>query len=269
MGISVKCLVLVVSHGCDIAIPTRTAIAAFVALTRCNTRDSASSIRAIHCRRIGCDFGSVLKVRRSSRVKHGSRNAHGEIRGKLTEHFAVLANDCVFARGQPVLHIRSEFAHLDDIDEMRERLKITRIVPTEVRNLLALLSDHECHCCHPARIEQRIVTALHCIDHIREVVHSLASIALLASATLYLAESRTDMATLRGNAGTPAWHLGRLRKAADDIFGFGMNETSFGRVNRNRARGSLCESESSHGVDSTIAESRCQAGSFGLWITCG
>jgi hypothetical protein len=48
-----------------------------------------------------------------------------------------------------------------------------------------------------------------------------------------------------------------------------MNETSFGRVNRNRARGSLCESESSHGDESTIAESRCQAGSFGLWITCG
>lgn len=240
--------VLVVSHGCDIAIPTRAAIAAFVVLSRSNTRNATTSSRAIHCRSIGSDFRSNREIGRRSRVEHCRRNANREIRGELTEHLAVLANDCVFASRQPVRNSRSHFADLDDVDEMRERLEIARIVPTEVRNLLALLSDDERHRSDPSRIEKRIVATLHCIDHIREVVHSLASVALLASRTLHLAESGTNMATLRGNARTPAWHLGRLRKPTDDILGLGMNETRIGRMNRNRAGRSLGERESSHSV---------------------
>jgi hypothetical protein len=246
MSAIVNRLVLVVSHGCDITIPTRAATAAFVGLRRSETRERTTRTRILHCGIIRCDFRRMLEVIRRRRVEHCRRNANGKIRRKLTEHLAVLANNRVLARGQPVRNVRSHFAHLDDIDEMRERLKIARIMPTEIRNLATLLSDDVCHSSNPTRIEERIVPTLHCVDHIREVVHSLASVALLTSGTLHLAELGTDVTTLRGDADTPAWHLRWLRKPTDDIFGFGMIETRFGIVNRNGANGSLSKAVSDH-----------------------
>lgn len=246
MGANVKRLVLVVSNGCDIAIPTRATVSTFVRLRRCETRERTTRTRILHCGIVRCDFRRMLEITWCRRVEHCSGNANGEIRRKLTEHLAVLANNRVFASRQPMRNIRSHFAHLDDIDEMRERLQITRIVPTEIRNLAALLSDDVCHSSDPPIIEERIVSTLHCFDHIREIVHSLASITLLASRTLHLSELGTDVTTLCGNADTPAWHLGRLRKPTNDIFSFGINETRFGIVDGNRASRSLGKAVSNH-----------------------
>jgi len=252
-------LVLVVSHGCDIAIPTRAAIAAFVRLRRCETSERTTRTRILHRSIIGSDFGRMLEITRRRRVEHCSGNANGEIWRKLTEHLAVLANNRVLSRGQPVRDIRSHFAHLHDVDEMRKRLQIARIVPAKVRNLATLLSDDIRHRCDPARIEQTFVAAFHRFDHIREIVHSLASIALLASATLHLAELASDIATASGNADTPAWHLAGLGESADDILGVGSIKLRSGIVDRNGANRSLGESESSHSAYATTNRCACQA----------
>ena len=80
------------------------------------------------------------------------------------------------------------------------------------------------------------------------------------------------MATLRGDAGTPAWHLARLRESTDDILGFGMNEFRFGIVDGNGTRGSLGKRElDSHSVYHSRAARACQAETFpivdNLWVS--
>lgn len=242
--------VLVVGNGRNIAIPTGATIAAFVVLRRCHTRHTATRTRSIHGVLIRGDFRRMREIRRRSRVEHRGGNANGKIRRKRTEELEILANDAVLARRKPVRNVRRHLAHLHNVDEMIQALNVARIVPTEVRNLAALLGDDERHRGDPALIEERIVAPLHRILHIREVVHTLAGVTLLASRTLDIAQLRADITTASGNRNAPAGHLARLRQTADDIFGRLRVEMRVGIVNGNGAHGvaggELGEAESDH-----------------------
>jgi len=242
--------VLIVGNSRDITRPTGATIATFVVLLRRDTRHATARTRSIHGVLIRGDFRSVREVTRRSRVEHCGGNAHHKIRRKVTEHGAILANNRILARRKPVRNVRRVLADLNDIDEMIQALNVARIVPPKVRDLLALLGNQVRHCSDPARIKERIVAALHCILHIREVVHSLAGVALLASRSLDLAKLRSDIATASGNADTVARHLARLRQATDDIFGLLCVEVCGGIVNGNLANNGggreLGEAESDH-----------------------
>src|SRR5262252_5528214 len=109
---------------------------------------------------------------------------------------------------------RRELAHSNDGAQMRNRLQIARVVPTEIT--LPLTRDQFGHCVRPVAAADRFEPpVLRELDVPKAVVPTLERVTHAAGRAGNRAQFRAGKALASRQSVRPAWHFARSRQTAD------------------------------------------------------